>query len=68
MARVFAYVRVSTASQTSENQIREIEAAGFAVEPRRIIAETISGSIAIARRPGFAKLIDKPFIIQRQLH
>jgi putative DNA-invertase from lambdoid prophage Rac len=59
MARVFAYVRVSTASQTSENQIREIEAAGFAVEPRRIIAETISGSIAIARRPGFAKLIDK---------
>jgi putative DNA-invertase from lambdoid prophage Rac len=59
MARVFAYVRVSTASQTPENQIREIEAAGFAVEPRRIIAETISGSIAIARRPGFAKLIDK---------
>jgi putative DNA-invertase from lambdoid prophage Rac len=59
MARVFAYVRVSTASQTSENQIREIEAAGFAVEPCRIIAETISGSIAIARRPGFAKLIDK---------
>jgi len=59
MARVFAYVRVSTASQTPENQIREIEAAGFAVEPRRIIAETISGSVAIARRPGFAKLIDK---------
>jgi putative DNA-invertase from lambdoid prophage Rac len=59
MARVFAYVRVSTASQTPENQIREIEAAGFAIEPRRIIAETISGSIAIARRPGFAKLIDK---------
>jgi putative DNA-invertase from lambdoid prophage Rac len=59
MARVFAYVRVSTASQTPENQILEIEAAGFAVEPRRIIAETISGSVAIARRPGFAKLIDK---------
>jgi putative DNA-invertase from lambdoid prophage Rac len=52
MARVFAYIRVSTASQTPENQIREIEAAGFAVEPRRIIAETISGSVAIARRPG----------------
>jgi putative DNA-invertase from lambdoid prophage Rac len=59
MARVFAYVRVSTAAQTPENQIREIEAAGFAVEPRRIVAETISGSIAIARRPSFARLIDR---------
>lgn len=59
MARVFAYTRVSTPSQTSENQIREIEAAGFAVEPRRIITETISGSTAIAKRPGFAKLIDR---------
>jgi putative DNA-invertase from lambdoid prophage Rac len=59
MARVFAYARVSTPSQTPENQIREIEAAGFAVEPRRIIIETISGSTAIAKRPGFAKLIDR---------
>lgn len=59
MTRVFAYVRVSTAAQTPENQIREIETAGFTVEQHRIIAETISGSVAIARRPGFAKLIDK---------
>ena len=32
MARTFAYVRVSTASQTTDNQIQEIEAAGFAVD------------------------------------
>ena len=32
MPRTFAYVRVSTVGQTTENQVREIEAAGFKVE------------------------------------
>jgi putative DNA-invertase from lambdoid prophage Rac len=59
MSRTFAYVRVSTAGQTTDNQILEIESAGFKVEPRRIITETISGSVAIARRRGFTRLIDK---------
>ena len=59
MARTFAYCRVSTADQTPENQVREIEAAGFKVEPNRVIAETISGSVAARERPGFAKLMDK---------
>ena len=59
MSRTFAYVRVSTLEQTTENQIREIEGAGFAVEPYRIITETISGSVAMARRQGFCKLLDK---------
>ena len=39
MPRTFAYVRVSTIGQTTENQIQEIEAAGFQVEPRRIVTE-----------------------------
>jgi putative DNA-invertase from lambdoid prophage Rac len=55
----FAYVRVSTTGQTTENQIQEIEAAGFKVESHRIIAETISGSTAIAQRPGFIRLMDR---------
>ena len=59
MPRTFAYVRVSTAGQTTGNQIHEIEAAGFKVETRRIVAETISGSTAIARRTGFMRLMDK---------
>ena len=59
MPRIFAYVRVSTTGQTTENQIREIEAAGFAVEPRRIVSETISGSTAAAQRRGFIRLMDK---------
>ena len=32
MKSYFAYVRVSTTGQTTENQIQEIEAAGFRVE------------------------------------
>jgi putative DNA-invertase from lambdoid prophage Rac len=59
MPRTFAYVRVSTAGQTTENQIREIEAAGFKVEARRVVAETVSGSSAIERRPSFMRLLDK---------
>lgn len=59
MSRVFAYLRVSTADQTTENQLREIKGAGFTIEPQRAIAETISGSVAAIERPAFAKLIDR---------
>jgi putative DNA-invertase from lambdoid prophage Rac len=59
MPRTFAYLRVSTAGQTTENQVREIEAAGFKVERRRVISETVSGSSAIEQRHGFMKLMDK---------
>ena len=59
MPRTFAYVRVSTAGQTTNNQIQEIEAAGFKVEPRRVVTETISGSVATAQRKGFIRLLDK---------
>ena len=59
MARTFAYCRVSTADQTTENQVREIAGAGFHVEPRRIVAETVSGSTPAMERAGFAKLVDR---------
>lgn len=59
MARTFAYCRVSTSDQTTDNQVREIEAAGFTVEPKRIVAETVSGSVAAMERKGFAKLVDR---------
>lgn len=59
MTRTFAYCRVSTADQTTDNQVREIEVAGFAIEPRRVIAETVSGSVAAMERAGFAKLVDR---------
>ncbi len=59
MPRVFAYCRVSTVDQSTQNQAMEIEAAGFAIEKRRLIEERISGSVPAKERPGFMKLIDR---------
>ena len=59
MARVFAYCRVSTLEQNTENQRHEIEAAGFAIRPQRLIEEHISGSVAASERPGFIRLLDR---------
>lgn len=57
--RVFAYCRVSTNDQTTDNQLREITGAGFAVSTKRAITEIVSGSVDTAQRPGFAKLLDR---------
>ncbi len=59
MSRVFAYCRVSTTDQTTQNQSMEIKAAGFAIKEHRLIEESISGSVTAKERPGFTKLIDR---------
>lgn len=59
MSRTFAYCRVSTADQTTKNQIAEIKAAGFDVQPSRVVQENISGSTAAEARPGFIKLLER---------
>ncbi len=59
MSITFAYARVSTLEKAPENQTREIEAAGFNVEPHRVISETVTGSMSIAQRKGFSRLLEK---------
>ncbi len=59
MPRIFAYCRVSTVDQSTQNQVLEIKAAGFAIEPHRFIEERTSGSVATKCRPGFIKLVDR---------
>src|SRR5215203_1529506 len=59
MPRTFAYLRVSTAGQTTDNQLQEIKAAGFKVEPRRVVTETVSGNVATSQRRGFTRLLDR---------
>ena len=59
MPRTFAYARVSTLDQDPQNQLGEIAAAGFQVEAHRVITETVSGSMSIEQRKGFARLLDK---------
>lgn len=59
MSRVFAYCRVSSLGQTTDNQIQEIGAAGFKITAQRTITETISGSVAALQRKGFIQLLNK---------
>ena len=59
MSRTFIYARVSTSEQHADNQVHEIEAAGFSVNERRIVTESISGSVAASERPQFSRLLDR---------
>lgn len=59
MARTFAYCRVSTADQTTANQVEEIANAGFSVDPKRVVEEVVSGSVPAKERKGFSKLLDR---------
>lgn len=58
MGRIFAYCRVSTTEQTTENQTQAIRAAGWDIDPARVISETISGSVEAMKRPAFAALVE----------
>ena len=59
MSRAFAYCRVSTNEQTTDNQIAEIKGAGFDVASRRIFCETVSGSVPALERPQFKKMVER---------
>lgn len=59
MSRTFAYCRVSTTDQTNDNQLREIHAAGFHIDSKRVVSETVSGSVAAMERDEFARLVDR---------
>ena len=59
MSRTFLYCRVSTSNQFTANQVQEVKASGFDVQPGRVVEETVSGSTAAAERPGFQKLLDR---------
>ena len=58
MSRVFAYARVSTVDQLTENQREQIAQAGYAIDHRRFIEERVSGSVPASQRPGFKKLLE----------
>ncbi len=57
--RVFAYARVSTVEQLTENQRDQIVRAGYAITPKRFIEEQISGSVPATQRPGFQRLLER---------
>ena len=59
MSRVFAYARVSTVEQLTENQREQIAAAGYSITGARFVEEKVSGSVTARLRPGFAKLLER---------
>ncbi|MBC9070822.1 recombinase family protein [Thauera sp. CAU 1555] len=59
MSRVFAYARVSTVDQLTENQAEQIAQAGYSIQPNRYIEEKVSGSVPTSQRQGFQKLMDR---------
>lgn len=56
--RIFAYCRVSTTEQSTENQIIAIRQKGYEVIASRVISETVSGSIEAMKRDKFRMLVD----------
>lgn len=56
--RIFAYCRVSTTEQTTENQIIAIRQKGYEVSDARVISETVSGSVEAMKRDKFKLLIN----------
>ncbi|NIA54857.1 recombinase family protein [Massilia sp. TW-1] len=54
----FGYSRVSTKEQTTENQRREIEAAGYQVD-YWFADEGVSGKVSAMQRPQFAKMLSQ---------
>jgi putative DNA-invertase from lambdoid prophage Rac len=59
MARTFVYARVSTSDQTTDNQVQEVQRAGFDVREDRVVVETVSGSVSASERKGFQSLLHK---------
>ena len=57
MSRTFAYCRVSTSEQTTENQIMAIRQAGYDVIDNRVVSEVVSGGVQAMQRKAFADMV-----------
>ncbi|MGC0890218.1 recombinase family protein [Pantoea agglomerans] len=55
--RVFAYCRVSTTEQTTENQLLAIRRAGYDIPDTRVVQEQVSGGVPAMHREGFKSLV-----------
>ncbi|MGF1758405.1 recombinase family protein [Photobacterium sagamiensis] len=56
--RTFAYCRVSTIEQNTDNQILAIRNAGYDVLDSRVITETVSGSVMAMARNEFKTMVE----------
>lgn len=54
--RTYVYCRVSTGSQTTDNQVLEIQRAGYDVDT--VFSDSISGKVPASERPKFRDLLE----------
>ncbi len=54
--QTFVYARVSTVDQTTDNQLLEIEQAGYDADT--VYTDTVSGKVPAEERPEFGKMLD----------
>ncbi|APE99919.1 MULTISPECIES: recombinase family protein [Pseudomonas] len=59
MSRTFAYGRVSTLEQSTDNQLLALQQKGFDIQPQRWFAEQVSGGMPALHRPEFSKMADR---------
>ena len=59
MNRVFAYGRVSTLEQSTDNQLVALQQKGFDIQPHRWFAEQVSGGVPAMQRPEFSRMADR---------
>lgn len=59
MSRIFAYGRVSTLEQSTDNQLLALQQKGYAIQEQRWFSEQISGGTPALQRPEFSKLVDR---------
>jgi len=56
--RTFAYSRVSTKEQHTDNQLLAIEKAGHSIKEGRFIEEVVSGGVPAMQREAFSNLVE----------
>lgn len=59
MNRVFAYGRVSTLEQSTDNQLVALQQKGFDIQPHRWFAEQVSGGVPALHRLEFSRMADR---------
>lgn len=59
MSRTFAYGRVSTLEQSTDNQLLALQQKGFDIQSQRWFAEQVSGGTPALRRPKFSTMVDR---------
>ncbi|MHC8399021.1 recombinase family protein [Pseudomonas sp. MDT1-17] len=59
MSRQFAYGRVSTTEQHTDNQLVALASKGFDILPARWFSEQISGGVPALQRPQFSKMFER---------